>query len=329
MSVNAHGAGPGARPAILDRIGRTPLLEFEDILVKLECANPTGSVKDRIARYMIEAAVARGALAPGDMIVETTSGNTGIALAMVARELGYRLLVFMPEHMSVERRTMMVRLGAEVRLTPREEGFAGAIRERDAYRGRPGYWIPDQFDNPDNVACHRAITGQEILDQLRADGLGPIDAFVAGVGTGGTLMGVGQALRAAFPGLRVTAVEPAESNALCGGPIADHGIMGIGDGFVPGLIDRDRIDRVLTVSTAEALATAREIRERHGCCVGLSSGANLHAARRLRDEGARVLTIWPDSADRYASVGLETEDAGASRCALRPFCVARAAALCR
>ena len=316
-----------SRPSILDRIGDTPLLEVDGVQVKLECANPSGSVKDRIARYMVEAAAARGELAPGSTIVETTSGNTGIALAMVARELGYRLMIFMPEHMSVERRMMMERLGAEVRLTPREGGFAGAVHARDEYRGRPGFWISDQFDNPDNTACHRTTTGQEILRQLRLRGSGPIDCFVAGVGTGGTLMGVGQALREAMPNVKLVAVEPAESNALCNGPIGEHGIMGIGDGFVPGLVDHGAIDRVMTVTTEEALESARNIRERLGYCVGISSGANMLAALRLRGEYANVLTIWPDSTDRYASVGLCPVSATESRCALKPFCDARARAL--
>src|ERR1044072_3266426 len=280
-----------ARPIspILDRIGGTPMLRVSGMFVKLECANPSGSVKDRIARHMIDAAVQRGDLLPGATLGQTTSGNTGSALAMVCRELGFRLIVFMPEHMSVERREMMRRLGAEVRLTPREQGFAGAIRARDVYKGRPGYWVPDQFANPDNTHCHRTTTGAEILRQLAERGCRRIDYFVAGVGTGGTLMGVGAALREAMPDVKVVAVEPAESNALCGGPAGDHGIMGIGDGFVPDLIDRRQIHDVMTVTTAQALSTSLWIRGQHGYCVGVSAGANTHAALRLRRPGVRGL----------------------------------------
>ncbi|HET9326121.1 MAG TPA: cysteine synthase family protein [Candidatus Eisenbacteria bacterium] len=311
---------------LLERIGHTPLLEIEGVYVKLECANPSGSVKDRIARHMVLQAIQRGELVRGMTIVETTSGNTGIALAMVARELGFPLLIFMPEHMSPERREMMKRLGAVVRLTAREEGFPGAIRARDAYKSRRGFWVPDQFANPDNPACHRATTAREILEQLRDHGSPRIDYFVAGVGTGGTLMGVGEALRERMPDMKIVAVEPMESNALCGGPAGDHGIMGIGDGFVPELIDLARIHEVRTVSTAQALDTARRIRGRYGFCVGISSGANMRIALRLRTGPANVLTLWPDSADRYASSGLSPAAEGL-RCALQPFCQARAQAL--
>jgi cysteine synthase A len=312
---------------LLERIGNTPLLEVGGVFVKLECANPGGSVKDRIARYMVMEAIRRGQLTRGMTIVETTSGNTGIALAIVARELGFHLLIFMPEHMSVERRRMMQRLGAEVRLTPREESFAGAVRARDAYKSRHGYWVPDQFANPDNPACHRTTTGREILAQLRERGCRRIDYFVAGVGTGGTLMGVGQALRESMPETKLIAVEPTESNALCNGPIGEHGIMGIGDGFVPDLIDRSLIDEVRTVSTEQALETARQIRRRYGFCVGISSGANMLVAHQLHSAQTTVLTLWPDSADRYASVGLEPGTAAEAGCALKPFCMARARAL--
>lgn len=312
---------------MLDRVGHTPMIRVGDVFAKLECANPTGSVKDRIALHMVRMAARSGVLRPGATIVETTSGNTGIALAMVARELGYRLIIFMPEHMSPERRRMMERLGAEVRLTPRAASFAGAVRARDEYRGRPGYWVPDQFSNPDNTACHRKTTGREVLHQLAQHHCRKVDFFVAGVGTGGTLMGIGQVLRAAMPRVKIVAVEPAESNALCGGPEGEHGIMGIGDGFVPDLIDRRLIHEVMTVTTAEAVAATRGLRTELGYCLGISSGANMSIARRLARDGARVLTVWPDSADRYASVGLEPVGHGGSRCALQPYCIARAHAL--
>jgi cysteine synthase A len=310
---------------MLDRIGRTPMLGVDGTFVKLECANPTGSVKDRIADFMVRAAAGRGELAAGDTIVEASSGNTGIAFAMVAQELGYRAIVFMPEHPSEERRRIVERLGGEVRLTPRGEGLAGAIRARDAYRNRAGYWVPDPFTNPDNARGHEETTGREILDQLAELGCDRLDAFVAGIGTGGTLMGIGRALRARMPDVRLVAVEPAESNVLSGGSAGEHGILGIGDGFVPGLVDRRWIDQVSVVSTAEAVATTQLIWRRHGYCVGVSSGANSSVALRLARNGARVLTIWPDSADRDASMGLAGR--AGSRCALQPYCVARARAL--
>jgi len=311
------------------RIGGTPMVVADGIYAKLECANPGGSIKDRIARFMLEAAAARGELRPGATIVEATSGNTGIALARVGRGLGHRVLIFMPEHMSVERRRMLEQLGADVSLTPREIGFEGAVRLRDAYRGRPGYYVPDQFGNPDNARCHEATTAREMIGQLREHGCERLDYFVAGVGTGGTLMGVAKALRAAMPGVQVVAVEPAESSVMSGGPAGDHEIMGIGDGFVPDLVDLRSVDRIACVSSAEARAAAGRIRARHGYCVGISSGANMAAALELRARGAAVATVWPDSADRYASVGLGGESSVGVRCALRPFCDARGRALLR
>jgi cysteine synthase A len=311
----------------LERIGRTPLIVAQGVYVKLECANPGGSIKDRIAKFMLQQAAERGELLEGDVIVEATSGNTGIALAWVAAELGHPVLIFMPEHMSVERRRMLERLGAEVRLTPKEIGFAGACALRDEFRGRPGYYVPDQFGNPDNTRCHETTTGPELIDQLLERGCRHLDAFVAGVGTGGTLMGVGAALRAAMPGVRVVAVEPEESAVMSGGTAGDHGIMGIGDGFIPALVDMERVDQVRSVSTAEAHRVAQEIRERHGFCVGVSSGANMAVAMAMRDEGFTVATIWADSADRYASVGLAEASAAGVGCRLRTFCAARAQAL--
>jgi cysteine synthase A len=310
-----------------DRIGRTPMVVADGVYAKLECANPGGSVKDRIAWFMLEAAMSRGELKPGDTIVEATSGNTGIALAWVARGLGHPVLIFMPEHMSVERRRMLERLGAEVRLTPREIGFEGAVRLRDAYRGRPGYHVPDQFGNPDNVRCHELTTGPEMLAQLRDHGCRRLDYFVAGVGTGGTLMGVGRALRDAMPGVRVVAVEPTESSVMSGGTAGDHDIMGIGDGFVPDLVDLESVDRIECVSSAEARSAAALIHTRYGYCVGISSGANMAVALRLRAEGAEVATVWPDSADRYGSMGLGSGGPAEDRCPMLPCCRARMRAL--
>jgi len=314
-------------PRLLDRVGSTPLIDIDGVHVKMECANPGGSVKDRIAVFMLTEAMRRGDLYVGDTVVEATSGNTGIALALAARELGCRALIFMPEHMSVERRRMMVRAGAEVRLTPQAESFAGACARRDEYKNRSGYWIPDQFTNPDNTRCHRETTGAEIVAQLLDRGVTRLGSFVAGVGTGGTLMGVGQALRAAFPGVRVVALEPTESAVMSGGPAGDHGIMGIGDGFIPGLIDMAQIDDIVRVSTAEAHVECARLRAHHGWCVGLSAGANLLAARRLHARGLPVVTMWPDSADRYASVGLDPPTSATTCCPLAAACHQRMTAL--
>jgi cysteine synthase A len=304
----------------LDAIGNTPLIHLEGIYVKLECANPGGSVKDRIARFMLEEAARRGELRPGDTVVEATSGNTGIALALVARLMGHPVIIYMPEHMSVERRRMIQNLGAEIRITPKPDGFEGAIALRDGFRGRPGYYVPDQFGNPDNSRCHFQTTGPEILRQLRALGRERIDCFVAGVGTGGTLMGVGGALREAMPGVRVVAVEPEESAVMSGGAAGDHGIMGIGDGFIPDLVDMSQVDEVVRVATAEAHGAADRLRVEHGYCVGRSSGANMVASLRLRDRGASVVTLWPDCANRYVSVGLQPPSSEEVSCALREGC---------
>jgi cysteine synthase A len=313
--------------AVLERVGHTPLIEIEGVYVKLECANPGGSVKDRIARYMLEQAQRRGELKPGDVVVEATSGNTGIALAWVSRVLGYRVIIFMPEHMSVERRVMLEELGAEVRLTPRAESFAGAVARRDEFRGRPGHYVPDQFGNPDNTRCHRLTTGVELIAQVRQMGVTRLDWFVAGVGTGGTLMGVGEALRESMPGARLAAVEPEESAVMSGGPPGEHGIQGIGDGFVPALVDRAAIDEVVRVGTAEAHTAASRLRIEHGYCVGMSSGANQVAARRLRARGGSVATVWPDCSDRYVSMGLGTAGSGEVRCPLKACCEARGRAM--
>ena len=314
---------------ILDTIGNTPLIHIEGLFVKLECSNPGGSVKDRIARFMLQEAARRGELRPGDTVVETTSGNTGIALALVGRQLGYRILIFMPEHMTVERRLMIENLGAEVRLTPKQEGFEGAVRMRDSYLGRPGYYVPDQFGNPDNTLCHRRTTGAEILAQLRDHRCARVDFFVAGVGTGGTLMGVGQALREAHPGVRLVAVEPEESQVMKGRAPGDHGINGIGDGFIPALIDMAAVDEVMCMSTERAHAEAVRIRTDHGYCVGRSAGANMAVALRLRAAGATVVTLWPDCANRYVSVGLEAPSSPDVHCELRSECEARTINLLR
>jgi len=308
----------------LDRIGNTPLVRLDDIFVKLECANPGGSVKDRVARFLLLEAAARGELRPGDTVVEATSGNTGIAMAMVARELGYEAIIFMPEHMSVERREMIRRLGADVRLTPEKDGFEGPIIERDTFKDKPGHYVPDQFANPDNTRCHRDTTGREMIAQLREQGVDQLAGFVAGVGTGGTLMGVGEALRAEWPSVRIVAVEPEESAVMSGGEAGSHGIMGIGDGFIPDLVDMTLVDQVAVVTTDDARVAANQIRLKHGFCVGMSAGANMRAALKLRSEiGGEVGTIWPDCADRYVSMGLEPPSSDAVTCELKSGCVER------
>ncbi|HZI94790.1 MAG TPA: cysteine synthase family protein [Patescibacteria group bacterium] len=313
--------------SFLDKIGNTPLKEVQGILVKLECANPGGSVKDRIAWFMLEQARRRGELKPGDVIVEATSGNTGIAMALVGRQLGHRVIIYMPEHMTVERRRMIERLGAEIRLTPEKGGFEGAIAERDNYRGKPGYHVPDQFGNPDNTLCHRRTTGAEIVAQLEARGCGRVDYFVAGVGTGGTLMGVGQALKEAHPRVRLVAVEPEESAVMSGGRPAEHGIGGIGDGFIPDLIDMRAVDDVIRVSTSEAHEAAAGIKRDLGYCVGRSAGANMVAALRLKQRGGTVVTLWPDCADRYVSVGLRAPSPERPACEMSAECSRRTAEL--
>ena len=310
-------------------IGGTPLECIEGVHVLLECANPGGSVKDRVALHLIRAAEQRGDLRPGDTIVEATSGNAGIAFAWVGRALGYRVRIFMPEHMSDERKRAIAACGAELVLTPREGGFEEPIARRDAWRGRVGVWVPDQFGNPDNVRCHQRHTGAELVEGLRARGCTRLDAFVAGTGTGGTLMGVGRALRETWPEVRLVAVEPSESAVMGGGPPGEHGIQGIGDGFVPDLVDLAFVDEVLAVSTAEAHAEAVRIRGEHGYCVGRSAGANFLAARRLAERGEVVATLWPDGSERYASLGLEPPDADGVRCPQRWRCVARARLLSR
>ena len=313
----------------LAHVGGTPLIEADGVLCKLECSNPTGSVKDRIAKHLLEGALKRGELRPGDTVVEATSGNTGIAVAHAARALGCKALIYVPEHMSAERLELMRELGAEVRLTPREESFEGAVRRRDEHRGTPGFWIPDQFGNPENPRCHEETTGAELVAQVRALDAGgaerPLDAFVAGTGTGGTLMGVARALRKAWPGVRIVAVEPSESAVMRGGPAGEHGIQGIGDGFVPPIVDMAEIDEVATVTTEEAHAEALRIHEALGHCVGRSAGANMAVARRIAERGLRVATIWPDCSDRYVSLGLHSPASGATTCELHDQCSIRRA----
>ena len=299
--------------SVLDLIGRTPLVRLHrvvgagggEVLAKLEAANPGGSVKDRIALAMIEDAEARGLLAPGATIVEPTSGNTGIGLAVVAAVKGYRLILTMPEDMSVERRRLFGRFGAELLLTPALEGMSGSVfAAEELVREHPDYFMPQQFRNPANPEVHRRTTAREILEQTG----GQLDAFVAGVGTGGTITGVGEVLRETLPAVRVIAVEPARSRVLAGEKFGMHAIQGIGASFVPGVLNREVYDEVLPVRDEDALETTARLAKEEGLLVGVSSGANVWAAaqvaRRL-GAGTRVVTVLCDSGERYLSVPME------------------------
>lgn len=299
-------------------VGRTPLLELTHLeqlyglearlLAKLEYLNPTGSVKDRAAKAMLDDAEARGVLKPGMAIIEPTSGNTGIGLAMVAAARGYRAIIVMPDTMSRERRRLMKAYGAELVLTEGAKGMKGAIERAGELAGQiQGSFIPGQFENPANPAAHRAATGPEIWQ----DTDGVVDIFVAGVGTGGTISGVGQYLKQQNPAVRVVAVEPAASPVLSGGKGGSHGIQGIGAGFVPAALDRTVCDEVLPVADEDAFALARQMGCREGVLVGISSGAALWAAvqlaRRPEGKGRTIVALLPDTGDRYLSTGLFPE----------------------
>ena len=301
-----------------DLIGHTPLVEVTRLeqslqlgarlLVKLEYFNPAGSVKDRIAKAMIEDAEAKGLLKPGSVIIEPTSGNTGIGLAAIAAAKGYRIILTMPETMSVERRNILKAYGAEIVLTEGAKGMKGAIaRAEELAAELPGSFIPGQFDNPANPAMHFATTGPEIWE----DTDGAVDAFVAGVGTGGTVTGVGEYLKQQKPSVRVVAVEPADSPVLSQGRGGAHKIQGIGAGFVPKVLNTGVYDEVFPVQNQEAFEAARLLARREGISVGISSGAALHAAIQLagRPEfaGRTIVALLPDSGDRYYSTPLFTE----------------------
>jgi cysteine synthase A len=294
--------------SVLDLIGDTPMVRLNrvvpngaaEIVAKLESLNPAGSVKDRIALSMIEDAERRGILKPGATIVEPTSGNTGIGLAMVAAVKGYRLIVTMPEDMSLARRDLLARFGAEVVLTPALEGMTGAVyAAEELVRNNPDYFMPQQFENPANPEIHRRTTAQEILEATE----GRLDAFVAGVGTGGTITGVGEVLKQHNPNILVVAVEPSRSPVLQGGRPGPHAIQGIGASFVPGVLNRRIIDEVIGVGDEEARAMARRLAREEGLLVGISSGANVVAAIKVAKRlgrGKRVVTILPDTGERYS-----------------------------
>ena len=304
---------PKVHESALRMIGNTPLVrlarlpgeEAADVLVKLEYMNPGGSVKDRICLSMIEDAEQRGVLKPGMTVVESTSGNTGIGLALVCAVKGYKLILTMPDTMSVERRKMLRAYGAELVLTPDHNGMGAAVEKaKEIIASGKGYYLPDQFGNPANPEAHRKGTGPEILEQVS----GAIDAFVAGVGTGGTITGVGQALREKF-GKKVTivAVEPTESAVLSGGEPATHAIQGIVAGFVPAALDTSIYDRIAKVSAPEAYEMSRRLAREEGILAGVSTGANVHAAVSLARElgaGKTIVTVAPSAGERYLSTGL-------------------------
>jgi len=312
-------AQPAPRPrprlaeSVLELVGDTPLVRLRrlpgpgsaTLLAKLEAANPAGSVKDRIALAMVEDAERRGLLRPGATIVEPTSGNTGIGLAMVAAVKGYRLILTMPEDMSLERRRLLARFGAEIHLTPAIEGMTGAVHAaQELCRQHPEYFMPQQFQNPANPEVHRRTTALEILEATD----GRVDAFVAGVGTGGTITGVGEVLRDKLPGVRIVAVEPARSPVLSGGKFGIHAIQGIGASFVPGVFNRAVVDEIVLVRDEDAKATALRLTREEGLLVGVSAGANVWAALGVAERlgpGRVVVTVLPDTGERYLTLDLE------------------------
>jgi cysteine synthase A len=286
--------------SILDTIGNTPLITIDDISAKLETTNPTGSIKDRMAWYIVRRAEERGELHKGSEIIEITSGNTGIAFAMISALRGYRFTAVMPESMSMERRQMMLSFGAKIVLSPAKEDMPGALRVyHELITESPGAWLPKQFENPDNCAAHREGVGREIIRQMAGD----IDAFVAGTGTGGTLIGVAQALKDANIRARIIAVEPEESAVLSGKEAGLHLIQGIGEGFIPKILQEhwSLVDEVITVPGRDAVHMSEELAKKHGVLVGISSGANVIAARKAKERYRRVVTILPDRGERYLS----------------------------
>jgi cysteine synthase A len=300
---------------VTELIGDTPLVRLNrlvpegsaEIYVKLEYQNPGASVKDRIAISMIEEAEKEGRIKPGDTIVEPTSGNTGIGLAMVAAAKGYRAVLVMPETMSIERRNLLRAYGAELVLTPGSEGMNGAVRKAEELLAQnPGWFMPQQFKNPANVKIHRETTGPEIVEAINSLD-GKLDAFVAGVGTGGTISGAGEVLRKHFPHIKIYAVEPAASPLLSGGKPGPHKIQGIGANFIPDILNREIYDGVITVENEEAFETARRAAREEGILCGISSGAAIFAALKVAKElgaGKRVVAVVPSNGERYLSTPL-------------------------
>jgi cysteine synthase A len=300
----------GFHKDITELIGRTPLVRLNrlskpdsaTIYGKVEFFNPAGSVKDRICLNMINEAERQGKLKPGGTIIEPTSGNTGIGLALIAAVRGYKLILVMPESMSMERASLLSSYGAQLVLTPAWEGMKGSIKEAESILAQnPSYFMPDQFSNPANPAMHRMTTAVEIWDALD----GQIDAFVAAVGTGGTITGCGEVFKEKNPTIQVIAVEPATSAVLSGGEPGPHKIQGIGAGFIPKVLNRKILDRIITVTDDEAYQTAKLLAKKEGLLVGISAGANVFAAQKVADElgpGKNVVTILCDTGERYISI---------------------------
>ena len=297
--------------SITELIGETPVVKLNhivdadsaDVYLKLEYMNPGSSVKDRIALAMIEAAEQSGQLKAGDTIIEPTSGNTGIGLAWVAAAKGYKAILVMPDTMSLERRSLLRAYGAQLILTPGAEGMKGAIGKANELAEQHGYFIPQQFENPANPEIHRNTTGKELVEQF-PDGL---DAFISGVGTGGTVTGAGEVLKEKFPEIKVYAVEPTDSPVLSGGKPGGHKIQGIGAGFVPKVINTEVYDEVIKVSNEDAFETSRRVGQEEGILGGISAGAAVHAALQVAKQlgkGKKVVAIIPDNGERYLSTAL-------------------------
>ncbi|HAM55786.1 MAG: cysteine synthase A [Candidatus Rokubacteria bacterium GWC2_70_24] len=306
----SSGGRPRIAGSVLEVVGGTPLVRLNrlprpdgaTVLAKMESLNPGGSVKDRIAVAMVEDAERRGLLQPGATVVEPTSGNTGIGLAMVCAVRGYRLILTMPDDMSVERQRLLARYGAELRLTPALEGMTGAVfAAQEVLREHPEYFMPLQFENPANPEIHRRTTALEILEATEER----IHVFVAGIGTGGTVTGVGEVLKQRVPGVRVVGVEPARSPVLSGGKARPHGIQGIGASFVPAVLNRAILDEIVQVRDEDAITTARRLAQEEGLLVGISAGANVWAACQLAGrlpQDRVVVTVLCDTGERYLSV---------------------------
>lgn len=286
---------------VLEAIGNTPVIRIDNVYAKMELMNPSGSIKDRVALEMIEAAEREGDLRPGYTIVEPSSGNTGISISMVAAAKGYHTIIVMPENMSEERRSLMHAFGAEIVLTSKSGSLSEAIERAEEISQKSGVFMPHQFSNPNNVAAQEK-TGKELLHQV-----GAVDAIVAGVGTGGTLMGIANVMREENPDVKVIAIEPKEAAVMFGGsevPIEEHKIQGIGDGFIPKIVDMNRVDDVVTVGSGEAVDMARKMSRRYGLLVGISAGANMLVSLDLNKKFGKIATVLPDRGDRYLSMDL-------------------------